>query len=750
MTTLARRDPLLPILSLGSSYYPPHHDEADWERDVKRMAEAGLNTIRSAELLASWDRIEIRRNACDWGWLDRLFELAAIYGLKVLLGTGSPSPPIWMLEEYPDLQIVSRDGVAYPTATVWGWACKENPGYRAELTRWINLLLERYATHPALLAWQIDNEPGFPLMARGGAGSIDHFCYCPHHTRGFREWLHRKYGDIAALNNAWRWDCTHHQYYDWHIVDPPRSMPSEWGGVTHWLDWRAYQYDALASFIGWQRQVIRQQDVAHPTCTNIFCWSGREVAMGMDAWRLAKEVDAIGYDIYPGIRHGFDEDPAYIPLYLSYAYSTARHNNVEFWLPEIESGPTDGWVMGPNHDTSAEDIERQNLLALAFGSKMLLYQGYREWPCIPIHWGALVDFHGEPTPRYDAAARIDHLVADNADLFREARPMPARIGLLYDVDNETAVYGMNAQDYHKMAYRGAFGALRALGYHVEFLDGPTLARGEHGYRMIVMPFNMLVKKGMAEDLRRFVDGGGTLVAFAKAAMLDDRGWSWSTRPGAGLDEVFGVVETRITRADPVWLRAEGDSVGEARDIPGYGHKQTLTAAPGARILARFADGHPAIVRHAYGAGTTFYCATHLDMAYDHEPSPAIEAVFATMAAAAGLEPETRLSADGADRLYVSRCIDARLMVRGDDRVLIMTNNGDQDIQLRVVMPALAGVAGHRGLFNAQGYTVSVDDAGVACGVTLAAGRGAVVVLEGVSVERTEKQQSAAASRGLMA
>ena len=130
-----------PAIRFGASYYPPHHDPADWARDMDLMAAHGLTVVRSAELLASWDRIEVARGRWDFEWLDELFDLAAERGMRILLGTGSQSPPVWMAEAWPDLQVLSRDGVRYPIATSWSCACKDHPGYLEEVERWIGQLI---------------------------------------------------------------------------------------------------------------------------------------------------------------------------------------------------------------------------------------------------------------------------------------------------------------------------------------------------------------------------------------------------------------------------------------------------------------------------------------------------------------------------------------------------------------------------------------------------------------------------------
>lgn len=663
---------LLSSVSLGSSYYPPHHDRTDWERDVQRMVAAGLNTIRTAELLASWDKIEMIRNQPDWSWLDEIFKLAEKYGLNILLGTGSPSPPIWITELYEHTQVISRDGVPYPTATVWGWACKKNPGYRAEVNRYLGLLIERYGQHPALLGWQIDNEPGFPLLKRVGAGNIDHYCYCPNCTQGFRDWLKKKYSEIGNLNEAWRWDCTHHQYYDWHLVSPPRSMPIEWGGVTHWLDWRDYQYDNLAEFIKLQHDQIKAALPDSPTMTNIFCFSGREIMMAMDGDRLAKVVDAIGYDLYPGIHQ---ESSEYIPLYLDFASSNARRHGRDFWIAELESGPVGGWVLGPDHDTSANDILRYNLSCLSRGARMILYQGYREWNCIPIHWGALVDFHGEPTPRYEAAAKIDRMVQQHQAFFQHAQPTPAKIALIYDIRNHTAVHGMDAAQHQMLAIQGCYGALWAQGYRVDFTTPEEIRQGEHGYDVLLMPFLMQVDMPTANALKAFVQRGGTLVAFAKGAMLDHRGWSHNDRPGAGLAEVFGVLETHVRKAQQPDLLITMDDGSNAL---GYWHQQFLKVQDGAQVIGTFPDGTPALVQNTYGQGRAFYAATHLDMAHALQPDAALRKVFARFVGEK-IQPDVMVKAvDGRD---IAMTVSASLLHHGQRKAVIVTNNSPHEVEI---------------------------------------------------------------------
>lgn len=674
-------------LRFGSSYYPPHHDPSDWSRDLDRMAEAGLDTIRTAELLASWDRIEVAPHSHDFGWLDRIFDLAGERGIKILLGTGSCCPPIWMASAYADLQVVSRDGVPYPTASTWGWACNDHPGYRAEVDRWIRTLADRYMGREELLGWQIDNEPGFPFLAREGRG-MDWYCYCSNTEHAFRLWLRERYPTPQALSEAWRWDPTNHRYSDWSEVRPPRSTPIEWGAVTAWMDWRRFLADDLADWIGWQRDLLAELTPGVPTSTNGFIWSRHDpfgVRMAQDPWRLARRVDAIGYDLYPGINRRFLDQPEYVGMFLDYARSSARRAGAELWLPELESGPINGWVLGPDHATTADDIVRLNAEGLGAGAALLLYQGYREWNCIPIHWGALVDLEGLPTERLEAAGAAVSAAQPEAELFLSAQAAPAPVALLHDFDNAVAVSGMGAGEVLLESISGAYRALAGAGFPVEFVSYADLDALD--CRLLVLPFTMVLPEPAGRAIRSYVEGGGHLLTFAKTAMLQGNGWYWDVRPGAGLHEVLGVREAHVEATrEPVLL-----DIPASERLPGWGGgtlrgdliAQTFHTGDAAEVLGALPGGGAAVTVHPFGRGAAYAIGTHLDVACARRPEEGAAGLLTAVARAAGAEPlvEAPLAPDGLPRVF------ARLRTSGTRGVATVTSTADVPLSARLRLAA---------------------------------------------------------------
>lgn len=671
---------------IGSSYYPPHHEPEDWVRDLDLMHSSGLDTIRTAELLASWDRIEIDRDVYDFSWLDRLFDLAEERDMKILLGTGTCCPPIWMLDRYPDLQVVSSEGIPYPTATMWSWACKDNPGFKVEAERWLRLLAQRYGQRSALLGWQIDNEPGFPFVARHGT-TMETFCYCHHTEAEFRHWLQQRYGSPEALSEAWRWDPTNHRYSMWSQVRAPRTRPNQWGVMTAWLDWRNFIAEDIAGHIAWQARLLKQLVPNRPTSVNGFIWSRHDpfgILIGQDMWRLARSVDAVGYDYYPGIGKRYLKSPEYGGMFLDYARSSARRAGRSFWLSEVESGPINGWALGPDHFTSPADIARINVDGLGSGAELLLYQGYREWNCIPIHWGALVDLEGQATPRLSTAAEFATVAERNSELLTGAIPVQADVAILHAWDNAAAHEGMGSGDALLSAIEGVYRTLAGTGFTVEFVSFHEL--DDLHAKLLVLPQLALVPEWAGRAIAAFVAGGGHLVAFAKAAMLDGRGWYWNVRPGAGLSEVLGVHELEAETAEgSVQIK-----VPTHPDLPGWsggvlaGSLQwqsfQIRAAEG-EILGVHEGGAPALVRHPFGRGVGWSIGTHVTRVDDFGTWGRF---MAALARAAGAVPllEVSPASDGLPRTF------ARLRRLGQVGLASVTTTAPHPVRARLNVPCV--------------------------------------------------------------
>lgn len=708
----------LRFFSMGSSYYPPFHTPEDWVRDVSRMADAGLNTVRTAELIASWEWIEPRKGEYDFSWLDRIFDLCEQYGLRVLLGTGAGSPPIWLLDEYPDVQIVSQDGIPYPTGAMWGWACIHHPGFRAEAERYLRTLLARYGNRSALLGWQIHNEVGYPAIQRI-PGFTEVYCYCPHTAAGFREWLRAKYGDVETLSEAWACTPTRHRYHDWSQVRPPRSAPTAWGSPGAWLDWRMYIAQSFADFIAWQNSVIKESDEIHPTTTNLVRLLDAEFGAirGIDPWLYPDTCDAFGFDLYP--RDRFRDEPFYTSLRLDYARGPALHAGKPLWLPEIESGPIGEWVLGPSHTTTGRDIRRYDLESIAHGAKMLLYQGYREWDPLPLHWGALVDLNGEPTERYEEARRVNHVVKSHEALFVAAQPVRAQIGILVDQRNAIACQGMGAGDMLFRAIKGVYHAYWAQNYPVEFVTPELLMKnGGATYRLLVLPFLMLVTPDCARAVEEYVLSGGTAVAFAKCGMLNERSWYWHDRPG-GLTHVFGAKESRIAKSDAVILKPEpGVQMFKGVDGPlaGYWHRQEFALVADAQVLARYEDGLPAVTSRSHGKGRAILFGTHFDVAALDPCASGHHRVFANLAHLAGVQ---RLWDIGGSPLLDGHLLDASDAARGrESSLFVLVNHGAEEAQAHVCLRLACQTAEVIDLFASRRLKVTPCEDGIRFHLTL--------------------------------
>ena len=173
----------------GGDYNPEQWPREVWEEDVRLMQRGGVNLATVG--VFSWAHLEPRPGEYDFAWLDDVLDTLHAGGIRVDLATATASPPPWLAKLHPETLPVTEHGVRLAVGSRQQY-CPSSPVYREHARRLVERVVERYASHPALELWHVNNEYGCHVAA----------CCCDASAEHFREWLRARYGDLDALNEA--------------------------------------------------------------------------------------------------------------------------------------------------------------------------------------------------------------------------------------------------------------------------------------------------------------------------------------------------------------------------------------------------------------------------------------------------------------------------------------------------------------------------------------------------------------------
>ena len=129
------------------------------------MVQANFSVIRVGESV--WTTWEPEEGRFDLDWLQPVLDGAHARGIQVVLGTPTYAAPPWLVRRYPEIAADSATGVRVP----WG-ARQEidytHPAFLFHAERVIRKIVARYADHPAVIGYQVDNEPGMRIFHNHG------------------------------------------------------------------------------------------------------------------------------------------------------------------------------------------------------------------------------------------------------------------------------------------------------------------------------------------------------------------------------------------------------------------------------------------------------------------------------------------------------------------------------------------------------------------------------------------------------
>ncbi|MEV6805824.1 beta-galactosidase [Streptomyces sp. NPDC017248] len=580
----------------GGDYNPEQWPEETWPEDVRLMTEAGVNSVTLG--VFSWSRLEPEPGAREFGWLDRLMDLMAENGIGVVLATPTSSPPPWMGRLHPDTLPRDADG-----RTEW-WGGRQHfshssATYRRYAAAVTEDLAARYAGHPALTMWHINNE----------YCTVD---YGDEAAAAFRRWLRERYGTLDALNSAWGTAFWSQGYDTWDGILPPRR-PHYLKNPGQVLDFRRFTSDMLLECYTAERDIVRRHTPHLPVTTNFMpLWSGQ------DGWRWAREEDVVSVDLYPdprdplGAQHG--------ALVQDLTRSQARG---PWMLMEQAAGPVN-W-RGVNHPKPRGLNRLWSFQAVARGADAVCYFQWRQsrQGAEKFHSG-MVGHAGPEGRTYQEVKRLGAELARVSGEVAGTR-ITAEVAVLLDWDSWWA----GDQEARPSALVDLPDVLTA--WHRALWEAhltTDFAHPEHdlsGYRLVVVPQLYLLTDTAVDGLLAYVAGGGTLVCgfHTGVADADDR-----IRPGgmdARLRELFGI------RTLHEWWPLEAGETVACEGFEGTLWSEEIEPVPGAAETVPYRggelDGLPAVLRR----GRAWYVSTL--------PEPgALRSLLAGIAAAAGVTP----------------------------------------------------------------------------------------------------------------
>ena len=600
----------LSLLPFGAQYYRcPTPLSTDWERDIRSFASHGFNTLK---IWAAWRTNNPSEGVYDFSDVARLMDLAQENGLKVIINTIFDVGPAWFFEKYPEsVMQTCEDGPIRPRAH----ACRQMGGcpgpclHHREGQRirreFLHKLAEQFRDHPALLCWDLWNEPELTVCIKRELRVEGLTCYCDQSVADFKVWLEKKYGTIDELNRVWG-----RNYESFAQAEVPVCADC----FKDMIDWRLFMTDTITNELRLRAEAVRAEDSVHPVMVHtVTIPFFPQATCGSDDTALAGLCDIFGNSV--------GSEPLSAAITLSAAPGKMVINS------EIHAVGGSTYQRPMLNDLHT--MKRHIFQPLAQGIKGFVFWQYRperlglESPA----WG-LTDLEGGPTPWLEAAAEINRALQACSELILHSAPSDTRVAILNSQRAQLFDFCVSRADtWYIASVKGALSMFRAAGYNARLVSDLQMT-DEHlaQYKVLYDPFPYYKDAASCAVLRRWVENGGTLIAEAPfGAYSDDDGLHTVRQPGFGFDEVFGAREERITTASS-FQNAYGKDWSTKNDVNllkingelparGFHFYEALRPTSGT-AEAVFEDGSAACVVNRFGKGCAIALGSLLAIAYE--------------------------------------------------------------------------------------------------------------------------------------
>lgn len=586
-------------MPVGAYYYPEQWDSEQWERDLSRMAELGFDFTHFAEF--AWSTLEPSDSVFNFEWLDRAVGIADENGLKIVMCTPSATPPAWLTEKHPEIMVVSETGKEIRHGMRLN--CNpSNPVYQHYIERIIKLMAERYGNHPAVIGWQIDNEPHFEGL----------YDYSDFAESSFKEWLRQKYGDIDSLNKSWGGPFWSLAYNDFDQIQIP-NKEFHFSNPHAFIDFERYNADALAEGLAFQYDLLRSLISQNQWVTTNFAYYG--FLPSVDPFRSRDKLDFASYTMYPmntyleypegpmGHRLGSGMELAFqTEIIRSVAGKTGVMElqpgqiNWGAWNSQPLPGAVRMWIWhcyGLGDEFACTYRFRQPL----YGPEQF-HKGIMEPNGVTLSPGGK-EFVRTIEEMKLLPPKTDYVPADIAS---------RRTAFLWKHDNLfSSRHTQVREDWNLWApYLGYYKKLKSIGAGVDFITETD------SFDVDVNPFMVMVAYEMADTvltlkLRKYVEEGGNLIITFRSGMKDNDSHLWEGPQQEIISELAGI---KIKGFDQLPAHDKAQIRFEDENYDWYAWGDLLEPQDGTEVWAVYADqfykGTPCVTFRKLGKGSVCY------------------------------------------------------------------------------------------------------------------------------------------------
>ena len=568
----------------GAQYYrapTPLPDE--WEHDMAKMQEAGIDTV---QLRVQWRKNEPREDEYYFDDLDKLFELAEKHKRKVIFKFLMENAPDYIYEKYEgqrkDMNGLPLNPGANGAFYIGGWLpCFDNPDVVRRAEKFVKVMVKRYKNKENLLLWNVWNEPRSRPIGE---------CGCKHSIKSYRKWLSEQYDSITAFNDEFG-----KGWASFDTVRPP-AMPHDY---TDLYLWRRWSLSAVTDRLKFMYKAVKNIDDSRPVISHVGnCSIIQDIAGdGSDDLANAEAMDFYGTSFPVGDTFDTKMSQA-MPLLIS---DWLRSVSEYYWVYELYPDWGD-W----GKKISIENFRYKVFGALACGAKGILYWQYRaERLGYENNLAGLVNIDGSFKAISFESAKISEFIKNNEDFLLRAKVKEDGIGIVYSQESDMINRVENTgngifwdfalheeQQYsYKKSLVGSYMMFRELGYAPSWIDARKLGECLKDIKVLYLPECFIISDEDLQTIKDFTAAGGLVIAEEGLALRQANTWLNQTWPSKTASRLFG---TGIT--ERISTRKGEDAMNIAgRNIPA-GEYISYLENTGSEEIADWRDGRCAAVK----------------------------------------------------------------------------------------------------------------------------------------------------------